>query len=798
MLKDLLGKKTLFFDGGMGTQLQANGLSVGAIPEELNIDKPELIVMIHENYLKAGADFITTNTFGANAHKMSRAKYPNTEMIKAAVKNADTARKNLGRENDSYIALDIGPIGELLAPIGTLSFDDAYELFKEQIVCVKDDIDLVIFETFGDLYELKAGVLAAKENCDKPVFVSVSFDKSGRTLTGTNPETYINVMEGLKVDAIGVNCSLGPKELEPVIRTLLEKSHLPVLIQPNAGLPTLRDGKTVFELTPESFIDALSNVMNEGIAVIGGCCGTTPDFIKLEKTNFPIVVKERNVPLRTAVSSSTMTVYLDEDVKVCGERLNPTGKKKLQAALREENYDMLISEAIAQEDAGAKVLDVNVGLPGIDEAAVMKKIIPMLQEVVSIPLQIDSSNPAAIEAACRIYNGKPLINSVNGKDAVMEAVFPVANKYGGVVIGLALSEEVPKLCEERVAIAEKIIGKAKEYGIPEKDLVIDCLTLTVSAQQAEAAETLKALKVVSDMGLSSTLGVSNISFGLPNRPLINRTFLTLAMQSGLKMPIINPLDRSLMDCIDAFNVIYNVDKGCETYIKNQENVVVQTVTVQKSATGDGATASAAGGKKDVGFCIIKGLKDEITEVTVEELKNTDAMVLINETIIPALNKVGRDYDSGKIFLPQLIQAAETAKVAFAEVQKHFTVSSEKKGPVILCTVEGDIHDIGKNIVKVVCESYGYEIIDLGKDIPVDSVVDAYKEYKPKAIGLSALMTTTVENMKRTIAALRANDCDVPIMVGGAVLTEEIAKEIDADYYTEDAMSLVNLFKELNI
>ena len=798
MLKDLLGKITLFFDGGMGTQLQANGLSVGAIPEELNIDKPELIVMIHENYLKAGADFITTNTFGANAHKMSRAKYPNTEMIKAAVKNADTARKNLGRENDSYIALDIGPIGELLAPIGTLSFDDAYELFKEQIVCVKDDIDLVIFETFGDLYELKAGVLAAKENCDKPVFVSVSFDKSGRTLTGTNPETYINVMEGLKVDAIGVNCSLGPKELEPVIRTLLEKSHLPVLIQPNAGLPTLRDGKTVFELTPESFIDALSNVMNEGIAVIGGCCGTTPDFIKLEKTNFPIVVKERNVPLRTAVSSSTMTVYLDEDVKVCGERLNPTGKKKLQAALREENYDMLISEAIAQEDAGAKVLDVNVGLPGIDEAAVMKKIIPMLQEVVSIPLQIDSSNPAAIEAACRIYNGKPLINSVNGKDSVMEAVFPVANKYGGVVIGLALSEEVPKLCEERVAIAEKIIGKAKEYGIPEKDLVIDCLTLTVSAQQAEAAETLKALKAVSDMGLSSTLGVSNISFGLPNRPLINRTFLTLAMQSGLKMPIINPLDRSLMDCIDAFNVIYNVDKGCETYIKNQENVVVQTVTVQKSATGDGATASAAGGKKDVGFCIIKGLKDEITEVTVEELKNTDAMVLINETIIPALNKVGRDYDSGKIFLPQLIQAAETAKVAFAEVQKHFTVSSEKKGPVILCTVEGDIHDIGKNIVKVVCESYGYEIIDLGKDIPVDSVVDAYKEYKPKAIGLSALMTTTVENMKRTIAALRANDCDVPIMVGGAVLTEEIAKEIDADYYTEDAMSLVNLFKELNI
>ena len=798
MLKDLLGKQTLFFDGGMGTQLQANGLGVGAIPEELNIDNPELITRIHENYLNAGADFITTNTFGANAHKMSRAKYKNTDMIKAAVANADKARRNVGRDFDSYIALDIGPIGELLAPIGTLSFDDAYELFKEQIVCVKDDIDVIIFETFGDLYELKAGVLAAKENCDKPVFVSVSFDKSARTLTGTNPETYVNVMEGLKVDALGVNCSLGPKELEPVILTLLEKSHVPVLVQPNAGLPTLKDGKTVFELTPEAFIEALENVKDAGIAIIGGCCGTTPDFISAEKKNFPIHVKERNVPIRTAVSSSTTTVYLDEGVRVCGERLNPTGKKKLQAALREENYEMLVSEAIAQEDAGARVLDVNVGLPGIDEAAVMRKIIPMLQEVVSIPLQIDSSNADAIEAACRVYNGKPLINSVNGKDAVMEAVFPVANKYGGVIIGLALSEEVPKLAEERVAIAEKIIKKASEYGIGKKDLVIDCLTLTVSAQQAEACETLKALKTVTDMGLSSALGVSNISFGLPNRPLINRTFLTLAMHCGLKLPIINPLDRSLMDCIDAFNVITNVDVGCENYIKNQENVVVQTITVTKEGATGGNAPAAGNATKDVGFCIAKGLKDEVAQVTNEELEKTDPMVLINDTIIPALNKVGRDYDSGKIFLPQLIQAAETAKVAFAEVQKRFTVSSEKKGPIIICTVEGDIHDIGKNIIKVVCESYGYEMIDLGKDVPVDSVVDAYKQYSPKAIGLSALMTTTVENMKKTIAALRANDCNVPILVGGAVLTDEIAKEIDADYFTEDAMSLVNLLKELNI
>lgn len=789
-----LNKKTLFFDGGMGTMLQAAGMPTGAIPEELNIDNPEMIASIHEKYLNAGADFITTNTFGANSHKMARAKYSNTDMIKAAVKNANTARINCNRQNDSYIALDIGPIGELLAPIGTLSFDDAYNLFKEQIECVKDDIDVVIFETFGDIYELKAGVLAAKENCDKPVFVSMSFDKSKRTLTGTNPLTYINVMEGLHVDALGVNCSLGPKELQPIIEELLEYSHVPVLIQPNAGLPSLKDGKTFYELQPEDFIEALKPVMDKGLAIVGGCCGTNPDFIRLEKANFPVDVPVRTAKDITAVSSSTQTTVLDGTVIVCGERLNPTGKKKLQAALREENYDMLVQEAIAQEDAGARVLDVNVGLPGIDEAEVMKRIIPMLQEVVSVPLQIDSSNPAAIEAACRIYNGKPLINSVNGKTAVMEAVFPIAQKYGGVVIGLTLNEEIPKLCEERVAIAKEIVAKASEYGLSKKDLVIDCLTLTVSAQQKEAAETLKALRVVREMGLNTTLGVSNISFGLPNRPLINRTFLTLAMEAGLTMPIINPLDRALMDCIDAFNVIFNVDEGCVNYIKRQENVVTQIVTT----TTAGAAQSKDTDNKDLTFYICKGLKDEVQAKTAEELKTTDAMDLVNSTIIPALNKVGKEYEAGKIFLPQLIQAAETAKVAFAEVQTHFTVSTDKKGPVILCTVEGDIHDIGKNIVKVVCESYGYEIIDLGKDVSVERVVEGYHKFAPKAIGLSALMTTTVENMKKTIAALKADGCTVPIWVGGAVLTEEIAKEINADYYTEDAMASVNLLKELNI
>lgn len=788
----LLGKKTLFFDGAMGTMLQASGLKAGDIPEELNIDRPEVIVSVHEQYLNSGSDFISTNTFGANAHKMSRSKYKNTDMIKAAVANADKARSNVKRKDDAYIALDIGPIGELLAPLGTLSFDDAYNLFKEQIECVKDDIDVVIFETFGDVYELKAGVLAAKETCDKPVFVSMSFDKTGRTLTGTDPLTYINIMNGLGVDAIGVNCSLGPKELMPIIGELLKYSLVPVLVQPNAGLPTLKDGKTVFELNSESFIEALGPVIDKGIAIVGGCCGTSPDFIKEEKKAFPENVAAREILPLTAVSSSTVTTVFDGSVIVCGERLNPTGKKKLQAALREENYELLISEAIAEEDAGAKVLDVNVGLPGLDEAAVMRKIIPMLQEVVSVPLQIDSSNPEAIEAACRIYNGKPLINSVNGKDSVMNAVFPIAKKYGGVVIGLTLAEEVPKLCDERIAIAEKIINKAKSYGFDKKDLVIDCLTLTVSAQQAEAGETLDAVRKITELGLATTLGVSNISFGLPNRPLINRTFLTMALQSGLKMPIINPLDRALMDCIDAFNVIKNLDKGCGNYIAHQEECSTQIVTTVNNPTKNNVSSD----KKDLAFYIHKGLKDEIASVTANELENKEPLALINEVIIPALNEVGKNYESGKIYLPQLIQSAEAAKEAFGEVQKHFTSSADKKGPVLICTVEGDIHDIGKNIVKVVCESYGYDIIDLGKDVSVDNVVKAWKEYNPEAIGLSALMTTTVVNMKKTVEALKNAGCKVPIFVGGAVLTEDIAKDINADYYTEDAQASVNLLKEI--
>lgn len=799
-----LNHEMLMFDGGMGSQLQARGLKAGQIPEELNIDNPEMIISIHESYLKAGADFITTNTFGCNRLKMAEAKYSVSEMIKAAIANAKEARRRAGRENDAYIALDIGPIGQLLKPIGTLSFDEAYDIIAEQVSYVKDEVDLVLFETMSDLYEIKAGILAVKEMCDLPVFTSMTFEKSGRTLTGVDPQTFVNVVEGLGVTALGANCSMGPTELMPIVKELLSYAHVPVLLQPNAGLPIYENGNTVYKVTPDMFAEAMLPLVDAGVAVMGGCCGTTPDHIRAVKNVIPANVVGVKNDYITSVSSQNKTVALDGRVVVCGERLNPTGKKKMQAAIREGRYDELVAEAIRQEEAGADVLDVNVGLPGIDEPAVMKKVIMLLQEVINLPLQIDSSNPEAIEVACRYYNGKPLINSVNAKDSVLDAVLPVVKKYGGVVIGLTLEEGIPLLAEERVGYAKKIIDRAVSYGIRKEDVVIDCLTLTASAQQKEVAETLKAVGMIHDMGHHAVLGVSNVSFGLPNRPLLNRTFLALAMQKGLDLPIINPLDEQLMSTIDAYNVLYYFDKDSVKYIEKHSNDVVAKSPSGAAQTGavnsDGAQSVApqSGEKKDLGFMIRRGLKDEVFDETKKELETKAGLDLINDTIIPALNQVGRDYEKGSIFLPQLIQAAETAKVAFEAVQETFTASDKKKGPIIICTVEGDVHDIGKNIVKVVMESYGYEMIDLGKDVKIDEVVKGYKDYKPKAIGLSALMTTTVTNMKMTIEALREAEVTCPIWVGGAVLTEDIAKSIDADYYTEDAMATVRLMESLNI
>ena len=555
MLRERLNKDLLIFDGGFGSQLQELGMKAGEIPEYYNIEHPKIIIDIHHRYLKAGADFITTNTFGANPLKLEQHKYSYQEVILAAIQNAKEAKKI---KPDAYIALDIGPIGKLMDPMGTLTFDEVYQSVKQMVELVKEDIDVVLFETMTDIYELKASILAVKECSDLPVFATMTFETNGRSLSGCDPLTMVNVLEGLKVDALGINCSLGPNEMAPIIENILESTSFPVMIQPNAGLPLLEDGQTVYPMKADEFIEAIVPLVKKGIAIVGGCCGTTPEFIQKLKENCPTTVTPREVSSLTRVSSGTTTVEFGKHVVVCGERLNPTGKKKLKTALKEERYDELVVEAIKQEQAGAHVLDVNVGLPGIDEPKVMKHVIKLLQEVIQLPLQIDSSNFQAIEEACRYYNGKPLINSVNGKDETMEAVFPVVKKYGGVVIGLALDENgIPPKAEQRFEIAKKIINKAKEYGIDKKDIIIDCLVLTASAQQKEVMETIKAVSMVKTLGGHTVLGVSNVSFGLPNRPLLNKTFLAMAMSAGLDLPIINPLDQELMNTIDAFNVLYN-------------------------------------------------------------------------------------------------------------------------------------------------------------------------------------------------------------------------------------------------
>lgn len=720
MLQERLKNDILVFDGAMGTQLQDAGLKAGDIPECLNITDPKLIQTIHLNYLNAGADFITTNTFGANPLKMAEAPYSYEEIINAAIDNATIARKTADRQNDSYIVLDIGPIGQLLEPMGTLTFDEAYEIIKKQVIIAKDKVDAVLLETMTDIYEVKAGILAVKENSDLPVFVTMTYENNLRTLSGCDPLTMVNVLEGLNVDVLGVNCSLGPIELTPIIDQILAAATIPVLLQPNAGLPCLVEGKTCYNMDKETFVqESLKHVKN-GVAIIGGCCGTTPDFIASLKNNLP--VRKKITPKRaTRVSSGTKTVEFGHHVVVCGERLNPTGKKKLKLALKEERYDELVVEAIKQDQAGAHVLDVNVGLPGINEVATMKHVIKLLQEVISLPLQIDSSVPGAIEQACRYYNGKPLINSVNGKDETMDAIFPIVKKYGGVVIGLTLDENgIPPLAKDRYKIAKKIINKAASYGITKENIIIDCLVLTVSAQQKEVMETVKAVAMVKELGVHTVLGVSNVSFGLPNRPLLNKTFLAMAMSAGLDLPIINPMDQELMATIDAFNVLYNYDHDAAVYIERRANQ--ETITKKDTSTFT------------LNDIVLHGLKDEVTNAT--------------------------------------------------------------KGPIIMATVHGDIHDIGKNIVKVVLESYGYKVIDLGKDVPPETVVEAFHKHHPKAIGLSALMTTTVVSMAKTIELLKQIDNICPIFVGGAVLTADYAKEINADYYSKDAMEAVELLNKI--
>lgn len=781
MLRDRLGKDLLLFDGAMGTQLQAAGLAGGEYPEEYNILHPDIITDIHRRYLEAGADFITTNTFGCNPLKMADSQFKFDDMIRRAVKNAQEARQRVN--HDAYIILDIGPIGQMLRPLGPLSFDQAYDIIAAQVNAAKDMVDGVLLETLSDLYEVKAGILAVKENCDLPLFVTMTFQDDGRTLTGTDPLTFVNVACGLGVDVLGVNCSLGPAELRPIVKTLLENSPKPVMIQPNAGLPHLHNGQTVYLLSEADFTRGMNEFIQGGAAVVGGCCGTTPRFITELKKILPAHPVKTDVPHRTMVSGRRRTVTFGDNIVVCGERMNPTGRKSLQAALREGNFSRYVAEAVLQEQAGADILDLNVGLPGIDEKQAMKTVMQMVTETVSLPLQIDSSDPDVLSRACRYYNGKPLINSVNGKDRVMDAVFPLVKKYGGVVIGLTMEDGIPAKAQERLAIAEKIIRKAESYGIPKEDIIIDCLTLTASARQSEVIETVKAVKLIKEkLGVYTVLGVSNVSFGLPNRPLLNRTFLSLALGAGLDMPIINPMDTRLLETVSAYKVLADIDKESTEYIASQ--------------SGAKSVRPAGSGVFTLEEIIIHGLKDGVKERTRTELLNREPMSVINDVIIPALNKVGDEYEKGRIFLPQLIAAAETTKQAFRVVKDAFPAGGRQKGPVMICTVEGDVHDIGKNIVKVVLESYGWLVIDLGKDVKVEDVLAARQKYNPVIIGLSALMTTTVVNMERTIKALKEAGITCPVWVGGAVLTQKIADDIGADYYTADAMESVKLLERL--
>lgn len=763
-----LGKEVMIFDGAFGTELEKRGI-MAKLPEMLNITHKDQIAEIHKSYIDAGCDFITTNTFGAN-----RIKMPNEDR-KAVIESAIELAKRY--RTTQYVMCDIGPLGKMLYPMGELSFDDAYEAFKEIVVTARDLVDGFILETFTDIYELKCALLAVKENCDKPVFTTMTFDATGHTLTGTSPRILAELMSNMGADAIGVNCSLGPKDLKPIVAELLQYCDKPVIVQPNRGIPTLRCGRAVYNLTTEDFAQVMQEFCAAGVAVMGGCCGTNPEFIHAIAQNKGKKVVERKVQRTTTITSATRCVTFDK-VQICGERINPTGKKKLKEAIINGDFDYIFKEAIKQEEAGAHLLDVNLGVPKTDDVTNMKNVVVKLNEITNLPLQIDSSNPQAIEAGCRYYNGVPLINSVNGNADNMAAIFPIAKKYGAVVLGLTMDDNgIPQTAEERFAIAERILAGAAQYGIAPHRMMMDTLTLTCSAQQPLVKETLRALRMVTEkLGLPTALGVSNVSFGMPNRELINSTFLAMALENGLTMPIINPCNAMMTNAVLAFNALRGTSADLDEF-------------VNKSVAQD-ATVAPTAAQMTLADAVRRGFKEESVTLTNETLQTQDPMAVINETLIPTLNLVGSDFEKQKIFLPQLIAASEACKEAFDVIKTKFSNDSAQKGLVVLATVKGDVHDIGKNIVKVIFESYGYKVLDLGKDTAKETILEAYQQHNPMIIGLSALMTTTVVSMEETIAFLKDNGVKCPIFVGGAVLNQQLAQDIHADYYTKDALEFV--------
>ena len=786
MLLERLGKELLFFDGGMGTLLQAEGLQPGELPETWNIERKETIRKIHQSYFEAGSDIVLTNTFGANALKFHDENCSLKAIIDAAVENVRFGAKAGIRDGrDYYVALDIGPTGKLLKPLGDLSFEDAYEAFKEVVQYgEKAGADLIHIETMSDTYEVKAAVLAAKENTNLPVFATMIFDDKGKLLTGGDVPSVVALLEGLRVDALGINCGMGPKQMLPILQQIAQYTSLPIIVKPNAGLPKQRDGQTYYDVTPDVFAKQLQEIVKAGACVIGGCCGTTPKHIRaMISACKDLEMTKPTFKNHTIVSSYGKAVELGDMPVIIGERINPTGKSKFKQALKEHNLDYILKEGITQQDKGAHILDVNVGLPDIDEVVMMKEVVRELQSVTSLPLQIDTVDTEAMEQAMRIYNGKPMVNSVSGKQESMNAVFPLIQKYGGVVIGLTLDENgIPKTAKGRLEVAGKIIEEAKKYGIDKKDIVIDVLTMTISSEPNGAKTTLEALKMVRDTyGVRTALGVSNISFGLPSRPVINANFYTMAMQNGLTAGIINPSSEDMMRSYHSYCALMNYDTNCENYIAHYGNQEPAKTTVP------------AGQQIDLKTAIEKGLKEDAYQTTVALVKTKEPLEIINTYLIPALDTVGKGFEKGTVFLPQLLMSADAAKSSFAvlkeELEKNGGEEKEKE-KVILATVKGDIHDIGKNIVKVLLENYSFEVIDLGKDVAPECIVETVLEKEVKLVGLSALMTTTVVSMEETIRQLREKAPVCKVMVGGAVLNQEYADMIGADFYGKDAMQSV--------
>ena len=790
-IREAIKTKRLYFDGGMGTLLQKSGLMPGELPENWNITHSDVITNIHLEYLRAGTNILTTNSFGANSLKFQNLE----EIIPAAINNAKKAIELFeGDKENLYVAFDIGPTGKMLKPLGDLDFEDAVKAFSDAVkIAEKSGADLILIETMNDTYETKAAVLAAKENSSLPVFVTNAYDENARLMTGADPVAVIAMLEGLGVDAIGMNCSLGPHKMKDIVKVYSEYSSLPVIVNPNAGMPKSVDGKTVFDVDAEEFSSVMVEIANEGGCILGGCCGTTYDYIRKtkEKTkDLPYKVPEKKN--HTLTSSYTHAVEIGNEPVLIGERINPTGKPKFKAALREGNIGYIINEGITQEEKGVHVLDVNVGLPEIDESKMMVTAVTELQSVLDLPLQIDTVKADTMEKALRIYNGKPMINSVNAKEESLETVLPLCKKYGGVLIALTIGEEgIPDTAEGRYLLAKKIVDRAAEYGIDKKDIVVDPLAMAVSSDDNSAKITLDSIRLIKErLGVKASLGVSNISFGLPNRDDVNSAFLTMAFTTGLDCAIMNPFSVPMMKSYYTYLTLSGKDKGCLRYIDFASGITTETVekTAVKSESKEELPALV--------HSIVKGLKKEAYDNAKGLLETERPLDVINNHIVPALDKVGLAFEKKQMFLPQLLMSAEAAGSAFEAVKELMKADAPKKEKIVIATVKGDIHDIGKNIVKVILQNYGYEVIDLGKDVEPEAVLSAVKETGAKIVGLSALMTTTVEAMEETVRLIKKEASDVVTLVGGAVLTQEYADMIGADKYAKDAMEAVRFVEKL--